>query len=508
MKYYLNTVFVLVLLCFSLSSKKVCAQLIQDKEIKIPIDIDKVDDFSVHALKEDGVIILNSQKTFYSRKSLINVFKYDSTLNFIWKTTFEPGDNFNLEKYFIGETHFYCLFKEVDKEDIKILKIDLNTGFGVISEAKMLTRMDINFFTAIDNKIVIGGSYNNRPVVELCRLFDGNAKVLPHVHSNYVAISGIEVNEATKELYVMLRDEKKCSFIFSVYDYEGKLIKTEELGDKDRSILNGKVLKIKTGELFLAGNFATSCSAYSSGFYFYPLLGEGGIQYYKFSDLQNFFSYLPEKRKSKVLSRLEKRRSKGKKDNLKYRLNMHEPIVDNREIDLVAEVYYPEYKSNTNIVRTNLYDLRNNMPFYKEYNNYKFTHALLCVFDFEGKKAWDFSFDMGNLESSILNEKIQLTKIGENYMVAFPKDELIKSMTVSRNNEVLENNTLDMRYKDGEKVVSDISVELSAWYGQKYLAFGEKSQKNDGGYLSKVYFYVSRLTYQVPELRKTSELTK
>jgi hypothetical protein len=71
MKYYLNTVFVLVLLGFSLSSKKVCAQLIQDKEIIIPIDIDNVDDFSVHALKEDGVIILNSQKTLILKNILL-----------------------------------------------------------------------------------------------------------------------------------------------------------------------------------------------------------------------------------------------------------------------------------------------------------------------------------------------------------------------------------------------------------------------------------------------------
>ena len=102
--------------------------------------------------------------------------------------------------------------------------------------------------------------------------------------------------KARSKFYLMLKDEKKCQFKLSVFDIEGKMLFMKDLGDKKHVILNSKILKIAKSTYFLAGNFADNCSDFSSGFYVTPLNRTEDIQFFKFSELQNFlYLFISEK---------------------------------------------------------------------------------------------------------------------------------------------------------------------------------------------------------------------
>lgn len=472
-------------------------QLTQKNEIQIPINIDKDEDFTVLPLKEKGILVLNSQTTLFGKKAVLNFLKFDSTLTLQWKTEFEIGDNFELEKYFFNSDYLYCLFKETEKTNIKILKLDFEKGFGFLTEAKMLTKMDIEFFAAVGNKVIIGGKYNDRPVVELGRLFDASFKVLPHLHANNVKLSAIEVNEETDEIYVMHRDDRKCNFSFSIYDYEGRLIKIMELGSKNKVILSGKIITLPNNKLMLSGNFSENCSDFSTGFYLMPLANQEEIKFFYFADLQNFYSYLSPKRQEKINARMNSRKAKGKDIKMRYRLNLHEPIRIGNEITLLAEVYYPEYKNTVMLDRSILNSVSTRPS--KEYNNYKFTHALICTFDTLGRKTWDYSINLKNLESTTLNEKVQITLYNEGYLVAYPKEELINSNFITKNFESKDFSTLDMKKNEEKKTgVYDLTLDLVSWFDHTYLAFGNKTIRSESGIISKEYFYISKLRYTSP----------
>jgi hypothetical protein len=443
-------------------------QLSQNNEIHIPINIDKEEDFTVLPLKEKGILVLNSQSTLFGKKAFLNFLKFDSTLTLQWETKFEIGDNFELEKYFFNLDNLYCLFKETEKTNIKILKLDLEKGFGFLTEAKMLTKMDIEFFAAVGNKVIIGGKYNDRPVVEL-----------------------------TDEIYVMHRDDRKCNFSFSIYDYEGRLVKIMELGGKNKVILSGKIITLPNNKLMLSGNFSENCSDFSTGFYLMPLANQEEIKFFYFADLQNFYSYLPLKRQEKITARMNTKKAKGKDIKMRYRINLHEPISIGNEITLLAEVYYPEYK-NTVMLERSILNSMSARPS-KEYNNYKFTHALICTFDTTGRKTWDYSINLKNLESTTLNEKVQITVYNEGYLVAYPKEELINSNFITKNFESKDFSTLDMKKNDEKKIgVSDLTLDLVSWFDHTYLAFGNKTIRAESGIISKEYFYISKLKYTSP----------
>lgn len=472
-------------------------QLSQKNEIQIPINMDKEEDFTVLPLNEKGILVLNSQTTLFGKKAILNFLKYDSTLTLQWKTEFEIGDYFELEKYFFNSDYLYCLFKESEKSNIKILKLDLEKGFGFLTEAKMLTKMDIDFFSAVGNKVIIGGKYNDRPVVELGRLFDASFKVLPHLHANNVKLNAIEVNEETDEIFVMHRDDRKCNFSFSIYDYEGRLVKIMELGSKNKVILSGKIISMPNNKLMLSGNFSENCSDFSAGFYLMPLANQEEIKFFYFSDLQNFYSYLSPKRQQKITTRMNSRKAKGKDIKMRYRINLHEPIRIGNEITLLAEVYYPEYKNSIILERTMLNSV-STRPL-KEYNNYKFTHALIFTFDTTGRKTWDYSINLKNLESAKLNEKVQITLYEEGYLVAYPKEELINSNFITKNFESKNFSTFDMKKNEEKKIgISDLTLDLVSWFDHTYLAFGNKTIRAESGIISKEFFYISKLKYVSP----------
>jgi hypothetical protein len=53
------------------------------------------------------------------------------------------------------------------------------------------------------------------------------------------------------------------------------------------------------------------------------------------------------KRRERMLEKIGKRKSMGKENRFRYRLLVHELIQTEKEIVLVAEVYYPNQRSSS-----------------------------------------------------------------------------------------------------------------------------------------------------------------
>ena len=493
MKYFLTFFFIL---SFSFAQ----AQLVESTELEIPLDENVEDDFSVIPLDTSGVLLMNHQASLFGKKSKLILIKVDKNLKEVWRNTIEVSSDYQLVKYYLGRNSFYCLLKELDSQKIKIIKLNFEYGDAIITECKMLTNMEVEFFAAIDNKVVISGVYNDKPVAELVRLFDRTSKVLPHVYSNNLKIISLEINDFSKEIYLMLKDENKCKFLVTVFDYEGKLTLNKYVGEKNRVILNSKILKISDSNIYLAGNFSENCTEFSSGFYFAPFSNLDKIQYFKFSELQNFYTNLSLKKQEKIKNKLKNKKEKGKEPKLRYRLNLQQPIITDDEVLLAAEVYYPEYKNSSVYTRSSLIHLGENYRTIRDFNNYQFSQGLVCTFDFLGNKTWDYSIDLNSLESEVLSDKMQATHTADGILIAYPKNDQIFMKLVSKNNPMVEFEALNIVDKSKE-MVSDVSVELFSWYKKTFLAFGYKRGRLHGDISGQQFFYIKKLTYQTPELK-------
>jgi hypothetical protein len=471
------------------------AQLVTEKRIDFLIEDSENDQFNVISFKEKGMLVMVNSSNSYGRNLDIQLIKYDINLNKSWSNNYQPGPLFKLLKYFENEQFFYCLFREIDKENISILRLDISTGDYVVTESVLLTAMEIDLFSVIKSKAILGGRYNDRPVVEMINLYASSSKVLPEIHSNNVKLNNIEVNEEEELIYVLMKNERNCKLFLKVYDYDGKIIGNQTLGEKNKLPLNGRLMKIPNGDYILAGNYADNCSDYSVGFYTHSLSREEDTKYYDFVDLDNFLAYMPEKRQNRLKTKIKKKNLKGKDFKLRQRLLMQDPTDSPEGMTILAEVFYPEYKNyvpNYSSIGRNYRWGANN---YYTFNNFRYTHALILNFDKNGKLVWDNSISLKDLESRTLDHKVQFSAVGDKYVLAYPDEGIIKTTIMDKSSKAIEELPLELKRGD-EKVVETIQSELSAWYYHSFIAYGIQSLRNPNSVYPQQVFYISKLTYE------------
>ncbi|MCA0363463.1 MAG: hypothetical protein LCH67_05425 [Bacteroidetes bacterium] len=489
---------------FLISAFTSIAQLVESKEVEIAMSNSVYEDLTIVPLDSNGVIIVKDQQGMFNKKAKLIITKYDKNLVPVWFNNFDPGLFFELEKYYLSTDGFYCLLKEKNGEKIKILKIDLDKGDLIFIETELLTNIQIEHFVGYKSKVMIGGEYNDRPVVELHRMFDKSAKVLPGIYNNHLEIQTIETNEPENEFYLMMRETKKCAFRILSFDLEGKKINEVRLEDKNKKILNANILKINEQNQFMAGSFAEDCGDLALGFYYFPIKDPEKRQYIKFSEFENFYTYLPEKRQEKLKKRKELKAKKGKEFKIKYKLNLQQPFIFENEVMLLAEVYFPEYKSNTYISsRTPSINTYDNGITRREATNFRYTHAIMMSFDFEGKKTWDYSIDLKNLASESLLDKVQANHVGNKVLVAYPKEETIQLKWIKKGHKAETLAPLDLKKTNASKL-SEISVEMISWFPQTFLVFGYKKTNTLYGGESGEFFYMKKMEIKQPDEEKDS----
>ncbi len=488
---------------FLLQTLLVSAQLTQGKRIEFERNINIEEEHLLIPLKENGVVLLQSKIESYRRNFTIDFYKYDSTLTQIWKTTFLPDEDFDLIKTYHNERFLYVLFKKNDKIEMGVLRIDFETGDKTYVEGNLLTNIEIEHFVVLGSKAFIGGKYNDRPVVVMFSFFDKTSKVLPEIHNNYLVINDLYVDEHDKNVYLMLKNERSCQFIVKTYSYEGKVINSMVLGDKITTPISGEILNLnrKIGDaphLILMGNYAEGCSQLSIGFYLQNLSDDSKIQYINFSDLKNFFRFLNPKREEKIKTRISQKKQKGKEVMLRYRLLLHDLIPTKDGWVMLAEIFYPEYKSNTNTTGWNTW--RNYRIGNDIYNNFRYSHAVICGFDKNGKILWDNSISLKEIESSELNAKVQVTEQEGYQILAYPDESLIRTVVIRGNEKATDLESFDLKTgTDVEKITNAERSNVAAWYGHSFLAYGYQSVRKNNDILNREVFYITKLTYALKQ---------
>jgi hypothetical protein len=458
---------------------------IEDEHILLPVD-------------STDLILMNLKIRSFSRKGIIELKRLDKNLKEEWNSVFEISKNYEIVKYFLDTENLHILLKENDEKKISILKVNTKTGEYLVFDSDLLTNMDVSFFGHLNNKYILAGEYNDKPVAEIHKVIDKTAKVFPQIYGNRQEISSLEIEN--DKIYFFVKEKNKCQMMAFVYDIEAKLIEKALIGDKKNVILNVKLVKTPSRNAFFTGNYATYCSEFSTGFFIFNQNNLTDIHFYPFNTFNNYYAHLPEKRQLRLKQRIQQRKIKGKMNVTRARVNLQEPRLINNEIVMLAEIYYPEYKTNVFNNRS-LLRLGENYTSSKEFNNYRYSNAVICTFDSTSKLTWDYSIGMNGLESNVLSQKAHLTFENDLMLFAYPKESSIFLKTLKKNEKPVEIPAVNLK-KDQSNNVSDIKVDLFYWYGKHFVSYGYKTARMGGELLQKEFFYIRKLDFPATEEKK------
>ncbi|MCA0234057.1 MAG: hypothetical protein LCH91_26610 [Bacteroidetes bacterium] len=490
-----NKVVTLLLLVISWLTLPASAQLEQSVRLEFKVNQSLEEYFDVTPLDEDGLLV-TQRKEEYFKKEKWTFYRFDSLLKQRWMSEFTLEDQLHPIKSYHNQHFLYWLLQETDTDKVMVLRLDLQNGETETFKGDLHTRADIVHFKVLGNVAFIGGYHNSRPMVMAFSFFDKSVKALPFLYTTNTEISNLELDEQQNQLHVLLYTTKRgdCHFSIKTYSYEGKLVKTTAMPfENDNGLITGKILSLDESSSLIVGNYAQGCTQYSQGLYFAKIKDAEpeGFQWVDFSKLENFFNYLKPKRKQRVVEKISKQKEEGKEPKFRYRMLVHDIIKNGEEFILVAEVYYPVYKSG------NMYYGGGRSNIHREYDAFRYTHAIVCGFDKSGKLLWDNCFALENVENIELLPMVQVTRRDGLLVLAYPKEEKIHTEVIERSRVVREKEIHELKTAvEGEKIVDSEQGVLAAWYDRFFVAYGYQKvggEKWASG--SRDVFYVNKLSY-------------
>ncbi len=506
--------FLLIFLLAGYQSESVRAQLSQTLRLEIPVNTTAIQAFDVTPLADQGVMVTTQEGgTWLDNAPPHFTFrKYDTQLRPVWQRDILEDRLMRPTMAFSSGQYSYQLFRGIDDNRFRIIRLNTDDGQLDAFESALIEQMSIQQFKVLGSQAYIGGYFKGRPIVLAFSFFDRSIRVLPGLYANHIEISGLEVDEYNQEVNVLVHSTKRhCQFSVQTYGYDSKLIRSLNFDGAQNSLISGKILPVNENESLLVGNYSTDCTPYSQGIYVTRLRRDSlgfvdgdaavnTIQYIEFSQLANFFNYLKPKQQERMLARASRKKEDGKSYKFRYRLLVHDLLPTPDGLTLVAEVYYPHYRSTTlangSIRGTDRYD------------GYQYTHAFLCGFDRAGKLLWDNCLPITGVLSRDLTQKVQVSQQGNKTILAYPNGgqintEIIQGNTVLQKPEVVRLLTTD---GENERVTFSENDELTPWYDRHFLAWGvQKIAARQNYALQREVFYINKLSYvldnELPNLR-------
>jgi hypothetical protein len=493
---------VLMLLCFLRCE----AQLEQSDRIEIVANPYNTEQFEVFPLGETGLLsVIRNGEMFSGRSEQWKFVKYDTSLKAVWITSYQVERRYVPVMAYKGEHFGYWLFAEPDTDRYMFLQLNFQDGSTDLFKGSLLSGVDVHQFKVIGSKALVAGYYRSRPVVLVHSLFDHTTKVLPGLFEKNTELNNLDINEVDGYINVITYAYKKrnCFFEIKTFSYEGKLLKKTSLSDPRNSLISGQIVPLNPDDSYLIGNYSVGCTPFSQGLYVTHIAHNEpeDPQFIEFSELQNFFNYMKPKRRARTIEKIGKRKSLGKENRFRYRLLVHELIQTKDEIVLVAEVYYPNQKASNPIITSGL-----SRPYMSRYlEGYRYTHAIVCGFDRNGKFKWDNCITIKDLTSFDLQEMVQVTPVDDYFILAYPQEGSIHTEVISRNKVVVESEKFKINAKsESDKVLNNENAYLAPWYGQYFLAYGMQRVGSSplGG---REVFYINKLTYKTESIGKTDQ---
>lgn len=483
------------------------AQLNQVLRLEVPIKEDDYEDliYDVTSLNSNGLLV-STQPRYPGGRDGNNwtITRYDTTLRQLWTNTYKVDHLFEPVQTYLDTNYYYVLLGQPDSKKFKIFRLDLITGDHEWMDGNTLTYIYMTEFKVLSNTAFIGGVVNYRPVVLTFNFFDKRTRVLPALYEPRTELNHIQIDPFQRISNVLIYNQERNHGTLSIrsFDYSGKLMQNVTLeSPKEKGLITGRITSLNGQEKLIMGHYSYKNLPYSQGLFMAKLNGDQQeyIKYFQFNDFKNFFNFMKPRRQEKIKERILKKREKGKEMLLHYKLLMHDIIETPDQYILVAEAFYPQYRSGSSYGYT--YSPIGMMG--RNYNDrvfegFHYTHAVICGFNKAGNLLWDNSFEIKDVVNYSLREMVEVALDEDKIILTYPEDGEIHTKVIRGNDVLKENEKFKIATNfEEDKVIDSDDVNIDHWYNKYFISWGtqEIQGPKTAGINKRKVFYLNKITY-------------
>ena len=507
----MKKVTVILLLLAAGLSNMVSAQISQSQRVEIATVNDAVN-FNVVPVGKNGLLAFYIDKTAKDEEGKVWVFKkLDTDLKEQWTKTYTVDKKKQYKSSDFNNGNLYLLFDDFRNGEISIIII--NTATNELTEYNDVlgNKLRVEDFKVNNEVAYFNGYIKRAPTLFDIDLKSKKRKIFPlDGYGKHVFLDNLEFDNRSSSINVSatVTDKKNRKFIVKNIG-ANQVDRDFSLGAQaeDKWLLNASVRKLEGDRQLVIGTYSKARGAGSQGVYLAKFNGSEReyIKFYSFVDFENFFKYLPEKAQERVEKRINKQKEKGKDPVFSYSLLVHDIIEKDSQYIFLAEAYYPVYHTQSyTSTRVESYNTVGpgggtttqtrtvTVTEYRQiFDGFRFTHAVVAGFDEQGNKKWDNCFEMGDIQTFSLSEKIKVDLASGKIGMAYVVGNNIKSKYIE-GNKVAEGKTSELynTMQTGDKLKATFST-IEAWYDHYFIGWGFQRIRNEDNkdkVVRKVYF--------------------
>ena len=401
---------------------------------------------------------------------------------------------------FNNNVYFVLFPKTFNIRDFQIYKVDLQERNYTKYQVKNSIPFAPILFEITPIGALIGGYYNQVPVVLFFDFNSQKSKVLPGLFNEPGQLNQIKTNkDNTFNILIRSKNFQNHLTIWSKnYDADGKLMSNIMLQPEGMNhLIFGKTVDTNEKEQIIAGIYGNKTGEYSRGLFIARIDKQGSqqVQYYPFGDLENFFKYMKPNREKKVKERIQRKKNKGKKIGLRYHFLVHELVPYNNQFILLGEVFTKKYRT-ISFQGSGL-----PTPSQQVFDGYQYTHAAVLGIGPTGKLLWDNSFEINDVKTFELDQFVKIDRQPNKIVLLyFFKDKIrtkiIRDSTVlqGKSSQKIQMNSTEFLVHESP---SDIN-KLDYWYDNYFLASGvqEVELMALNFRIRQKVFFVNKISYR------------
>ena len=520
----------------------------QDKPLRVEIEAKyNSDSYVIIPFGENGVILFFQSTESIDKTNHKWYFTlYDTDFKEVWTKEQAVNKGFRFMFFDYSEQYLYLYlenkYSSGSKGNFQILKIDVVnssistfnseiskkstiTGFKVINDVAMLSGYTLPSKGKTISQTVL--SFTLVPLITGMNL--KRYQPLIYLYDMASKTGKIVENEYPAQAYVdgLTKDTLQSSYLLSIknfiprktnimhideYNISGEKLSTISLttNNEKRKLNTAKVASLNQNEKVIIGTYNNNTKGNSanpafSGFSegsngIYVANTNNNIQqnitFYNFSKFKSFYSYLTARRTFKMIKKATKLEAKGKEILYDYKLLVHDIIERDSSYIMIAEAYYPEYHQ----VHRTTFDIYGRPTTTTEmvFDGYRYTNAIIACFNKKGEILWENSFDMFNILTFNLHERIKVLIDGEDIVLAYNYAGDIASKVIQGNDviESKEYTKIETSYNN-DKVINDYDSDMEYWYGNYFISYGYQRIRNKQMDKSRrTVFYFNKIAFQ------------
>jgi len=439
--------------------------------------------YTVIPIAESGLFIFRD--VIIQKKYVLELQLLDSAMNRAWNGYIPIDNRLVLSDYDVYGTTVSILLRPraYIEAQMVIINIDSFTGEYLIYNVDNPLPIRKWGFRVKEDGALIGGYFNDRPLVYYYNFNSQRSRILPGFFNEPGEINQIEVyRDGTYEVITSAKyyDKSQVLWIKS-FMADGTLISNNVLKPEDRmALIFGRGTLIDEYNQMIVGVYGKRGFEFSRGIFtgINNVENIRDLKYYSYADMENFFNYLRSKQKERVKERIQRKKIKGRKIRLSYRLFVQEIMEYDGQYVMIGQAFYPRYKSSPNLVYGNPYG--NNLIF----DGYRYTHAVIIGFDKEGNILWDNSFETRDITSFELKDFVRTYNDTERNRIVllYMYNNEVKTKIIKEEEVIEGKNFKPLPLSGGgDEIVrtSRNSAEgLEHWYDNYFVTYGTQTIKN------------------------------